>query len=105
MKRHLTKEAQDWLTREVTFEEIKRALFNMHPDKAPGPDGYNAGFFQQNWELVSPDKCAAVANFFQHGKLLKQISHTFVTLIPKTSNASQDCLIIGQYRAATCYTN
>lgn len=28
-----------------TENEIKRALFDMHPNKFPGPDGFSALFF------------------------------------------------------------
>jgi hypothetical protein len=34
------------LTREVTQQEIKEALDQMNPDKAPGPDGFTARFYQ-----------------------------------------------------------
>ncbi|XP_073153234.1 uncharacterized protein [Henckelia pumila] len=27
-------------------DEVKEALFSMHPDKSPGPDGMNLGFYQ-----------------------------------------------------------
>lgn len=33
-------------------EEVKKALFDMGPWKSPGPDGYPAGFYQQNWNIV-----------------------------------------------------
>lgn len=35
-------------------QEIKEAMFAIHPDKAPGPDGFSASFFQSNWEVVGP---------------------------------------------------
>jgi Mg/Co/Ni transporter MgtE len=35
------------LLEEVSQQEIKEALDQMHPDKAPGPDGFTARFFQQ----------------------------------------------------------
>jgi hypothetical protein len=31
--------------------EVKTALFEMYPTKAPGPDGFPAHFFQRNWDL------------------------------------------------------
>ncbi|VFQ60129.1 unnamed protein product [Cuscuta campestris] len=37
------------LLRPFCAEEIKSALFAMHPDKAPGPDGLNPAFFQCCW--------------------------------------------------------
>lgn len=33
------------LLAEITSEEVKEAAFFMHPDKAPGLDGLNPGFF------------------------------------------------------------
>ena len=34
-----------FLTTPSTEMEIKEALFSMHPDKSPGPDGMNPAFF------------------------------------------------------------
>jgi len=34
------------LTAEYTSEEVKKAVFMMHPNKSPGPDGFTAGFYQ-----------------------------------------------------------
>ena len=49
--RKLTMKASYWLSRNATHLEIKTAMFQMHPDKALGPDGYNSLFFQKigNW--------------------------------------------------------
>ena len=33
------------LLRMATEEEVRQALFMMHPEKAPGPDGMTALFF------------------------------------------------------------
>ncbi|PKI59520.1 hypothetical protein CRG98_020048 [Punica granatum] len=38
----------------VSSAEIGRALFDVKPYKAPGPDGFQAIFYQHNWETVGP---------------------------------------------------
>lgn len=35
-------------------KEITEATFAINGDKAPGPDGFSASFFQANWEVVGP---------------------------------------------------
>ena len=43
------------LAQDVTREEIKHAMFSLKNNKAPGPDGYNAGFFKRMWHIVRED--------------------------------------------------
>lgn len=44
----ITAEQNLGLLKEVTGDEVKEALFQMHPDKAPGPDGMTPAFFQKH---------------------------------------------------------
>lgn len=55
MPHQLNDQQQRHMTRPVTEEEIKSAMFSIHSDKAPGPDGFSAGFSKNNWELVGRD--------------------------------------------------
>lgn len=48
----------------VSEEEVKRALFQMHPDKSPGPDGRTPAFYQKNWKTVGRDVVELVRKFF-----------------------------------------
>lgn len=43
------------LTQPFTMEEFRLALFQMHPDKSPDPDGLNAAFYQRFWNLCGDD--------------------------------------------------
>jgi len=72
-----------------SISEIKDALFSIEANKTPGPDGFGAGFFQHYWEQIKGDFCQCVLEFFKNGKILKQINHTFITLIPKRSSPSE----------------
>ncbi|XP_056843105.1 uncharacterized protein LOC130495678 [Raphanus sativus] len=66
--------------------EIKEALFSIHPDKAPGPDGFSASFFQSNWSTVNPAIIKEIQDFFATGVLPSSIYETHIRLIPKTIN-------------------
>ncbi|XP_074347573.1 uncharacterized protein LOC141686437 [Apium graveolens] len=54
---------------EVTIEEVKAAVFSMHPDKSPGPDGLNPVFFQSFWTVVGPDVVKFCRNYMSTGIL------------------------------------
>nr|DAD39805.1 TPA_asm: hypothetical protein HUJ06_014128 [Nelumbo nucifera] len=70
-------------------EEIKAALFQMHPHKAPGPDGYIAFFFQHYWSSLGTDIIQLVSDFFQSGQLVKEINNTCITFTPKCKNSER----------------
>lgn len=42
-----------------TLEEFYKAVFSMHPHKAPSPDGLNPAFFQKFCYLIENDIVAA----------------------------------------------
>ena len=82
----------------MSDEEIKKAIFQCHPQKAPAPDGFNAGFFHSNWNTIGDEITKAIKLFFYFGKLIKELNHTFITLVPKTTNASQ----LNDYKLISC---
>lgn len=71
------------LTRNVSLEEIKEAIFDIGAHRAPGPDGFYAIFYHQYWEDIKPEVVAEVTNFFEDGILDPQLNHTNLCLIPK----------------------
>lgn len=52
------------LVEPVKDVEIRKALFAMKPWKAPGPDGYPAGFYQKSWDIVGKEVCEFVKEFW-----------------------------------------
>lgn len=69
-------------------EEIKEATFAINPDKAPGPNGMTSLFYQRFWNMVGPDVCSMVRNFFVTGELDDSLNQTNICLIPKTDRPS-----------------
>lgn len=69
-----------------TMEEIKKALFQMHPSKAkaPGPDGMSPFFFQKYWDMVGVDVSNAVIHFLTTREMPHNLNFTHVVLIPKS---------------------
>lgn len=70
------------------FSDILAPIKNANPNKAPGPDGFNAHFFKICWPIIGNDICAGIIDFFKHGSLLKQLKATFIVLVPKGENVS-----------------
>jgi hypothetical protein len=63
----VTNDMTNWLLHNFSEEEVQKALFQMHPLKSPGPDGYPAIFYQKNWSTVGRDVCKAVLFYLNEG--------------------------------------
>ncbi|XP_011101901.1 uncharacterized protein LOC105179939 [Sesamum indicum] len=67
----LTEEEGDMLVSSITRDEVKEAFFGIEEDKAPGLDGYSAGFYKVAWPIVGREVTNAILEFFHNGRLLK----------------------------------
>ncbi|XP_031104893.1 uncharacterized protein LOC116009862 [Ipomoea triloba] len=79
----VTQEHNTALLRPFELEEVKAALLSMFPDKAPGPDGMNPGFYQHYWDVVGGDVSAFVLNCLNSSSFPPGLNDTNVVLIPK----------------------
>ncbi|GJR80040.1 putative ribonuclease H-like domain-containing protein [Tanacetum coccineum] len=71
------------MIRNVSSSEVKEAIFSIGNDKSTGPDGYTVAFFKDAWDIVGDGIIAAVKEFFTNGRLLKELNHTVIALVPK----------------------
>ena len=85
---------QEILSSDFSAEEIKTAVFQMGPTKAPGPDGRNALFYQIFWHIVGDDVISAVLDFLNNGYVEPDINFTHIVLIPKIKSPEK----ISDYR-------
>jgi hypothetical protein len=77
---------KDMLGVEVDNDEVKRAVFNMNPWKAPGPDGFPAGFYQKSWEIVGESVCGFVRRVWGEPSLIAEVNQIDICLIPKVDH-------------------
>ncbi|KAL0439808.1 UNVERIFIED_CONTAM: LINE-1 retrotransposable element O protein [Sesamum latifolium] len=94
----ITDEEARTLTAPVTRAEIKQAFFDIDEDKAPGPDGYSAGFYKAAWPVIGDEIMTAVEEFFANGRLLKQVNATLLALIPKVQSPTT----VADFRPISC---
>ncbi|XP_010469706.1 PREDICTED: uncharacterized protein LOC104749719 [Camelina sativa] len=71
------------LTKDISEMEVRKALFAMHPEITPGPDGMTALFFHRFWPHLKGDLIALVRDFFRTGKFDPRLNETNICLIPK----------------------
>lgn len=83
----LSHSQNEGLMQPVTKEEVKKAVFDINPNKCPGPDGMSGHFFQQFWESSGEEITEMVQRFFETGVLEEEINNTNICLIPKILNA------------------
>lgn len=83
LRAKITTSQNEMLTVIPSAAEIRAALFSIHPDKAPGPDGFSASFFQSNWDITGPAMISEIQCFFRNGSLPQSINSTHIRLIPK----------------------
>ena len=76
------------------FEEVREAVFQMEYNKAFGPDGFPAEFYQVFWETIKDDLLAMFVDFHNEKLPLHSLNFGIITLLPKKTEATQ----IQQYR-------
>lgn len=77
------------LLKEITKEEVRKAVFDISPHKCPGPDGMTGQFYQQFWETVGDNVTETVQNFFRHEYIEEGLNNTNICLIPKKINSKK----------------
>lgn len=83
---HLSNEDWNILNRRYTKSDIDCVIKHMGSLKAPGPDGYQALFYQKNWDVIGPNVYSMVLAALEGKGLPPTLNETFLVLIPKLDN-------------------
>jgi hypothetical protein len=79
---------------EFTKKEVREAIFLMKHNKAPGPDGFPAEFYQVFWSLIKDDLMAMSRDFHVGDLPFFCLNFGIITLLPK----EQEVKKIHRYR-------
>lgn len=71
------------MERDLTKHEVRGALFEMAPLKAPGIDGLHVQFYQVHWDSVGDSIFDIVLTTFDKGSFEDWFNRTLIVLIPK----------------------
>ncbi|XP_077222163.1 uncharacterized protein LOC143856007 [Tasmannia lanceolata] len=89
------------LSRHVTREEIEENIRCTEGSKAPGPDGFNKKIYKTFWYLIGDKVSDAISYFFRSGKMSYGLNSTFISLIPKSHEASSPDMFHYLYKIIT----
>jgi hypothetical protein len=93
-------EENAFLTSPYSEEELKKAVFQMEHNKAPGPDGFPAEFYQNFWDIIKLDLLALFSALYEDQLELFRFNFGEIILLPKVMEAER----IQQYRPI-CFLN
>lgn len=88
IRSQVSAEDNEIITRPFQLEEFREALFQVHPDKLPGPDGFNPAFYQKFWSLLKKDIYDNGVAWLERGDFPSWLTKTNLVLIPKVERAS-----------------
>ena len=78
------------LDRAISKEEVRAVIQELHPEKAPGPDGFTGLFYRLAWNTIRPEVMAVMQlleNANQQG--LSLLNNALLVLLPKIQGAVQ----------------
>jgi mannosylglycoprotein endo-beta-mannosidase len=77
------------LTPDFLEKEVKEVVFQMEHNKALGPDGFPAEFFQTFWEVIKVDLMNHFTDFHKGDLPIFSLNFGTITLLPKQKEATQ----------------
>ena len=85
----VTAEENNILTAPFSEEEVRAAVFQMEHNKAPGPDGFPAEFYQNFWDIIKSD-LLELFNCLHADRLdLFRLNFGEIVLLPKIKEANR----------------
>ena len=84
-----TEAENEFLTSPFSEEEIRTAVFQMEHNKAPGPDGFPAEFYQCFWDVIKADLVQLFNQLHSEDLDISRLNFGEIILLPKIKEASR----------------
>jgi hypothetical protein len=68
--------------------EVKKVVFEMRENSAPGPDGFSVSFYKSSWDTVKAELMNMVNDFSMGNLDIARLNYGVITLIPKVKEAT-----------------
>jgi mannosylglycoprotein endo-beta-mannosidase len=82
-------EENAFLTAPYSEEEVRKAVFLMEHNKAPGSDGFPAEFYQNFWDTIKSDLLALFSALHEDQLELFRLNFGEIILLPKVMEAER----------------
>jgi hypothetical protein len=89
----VTAEENNLLMTTYTEEEVRKAIFLMEHNKAPGPDGFLTEFYQIFWETIETELLDMFSSLHAGQLELFRLNFGKIILLPKVNEAQKDTTI------------
>jgi hypothetical protein len=70
-------------------EEVKLVVLDTEHNKAPGPDGFPAEFYQFFWDVIKQDLMSLFYEFYMGRLPIHSLNFGVITLLPKITDATR----------------
>ena len=89
-ERKLSMADNEMLNRTFTEEEVKKSVFEMKENTAPGPNGFGVTFYKKCWNLIKGELMEMINDFYLGNLDLTKLNYGIVTLVPKVVDANNE---------------
>lgn len=83
LPKSIRKEMNDTLNKEIDEEEVRKTIWDLQPDKTPGPDGFPICFYHAFWGIIKRDLIKMLKWVQWKAKIGGYTNATHLALIPK----------------------
>ena len=76
------------LLKPFTETEVKKVIFSMKENSAPGPDGFSVSFYKHRGELIKAELMLMINDLYMGNLDISRLNYGVITLILKVKNAN-----------------